>query len=72
MPEECRSRSWMMIGRSGGTRSSRGLTPSPTCSTPTLTSAKAGMYFESGSDSDSLPSSTSVIAATAVIGFDIE
>jgi hypothetical protein len=41
-------------------------------STPTFTSAKAGMYFETGSSSLSLPSSTSIIAATEVIGFDIE
>ncbi len=30
------------------------------------------MYFETGSSSASLPSSTSIIAATDVIGFDIE
>ena len=30
------------------------------------------MYFERGSSSPSLPSSTSIIAATLVIGFDIE
>ena len=30
------------------------------------------MYFERGSSSLSLPSSTSIIAATEVIGFDIE
>jgi hypothetical protein len=41
-------------------------------STPTFTSAKAGMYFETGSSSLSLPSSTSIIAATLVMGFDIE
>ena len=30
------------------------------------------MYFATGSSSLSLPSSTSIIAATLVIGFDIE
>ena len=30
------------------------------------------MYFATGSSSESLPSSTSIIAATEVIGFDIE
>ena len=44
----------------------------PGFSTPTFTSAKAGMYFERGSSSLSLPSSTSIIAATEVTGFDIE
>ena len=48
------------------------LPSSPRFSTPTFVSAKAGMYFETGSSSDSLPSSTSIIAATEVIGFDIE
>ena len=38
----------------------------------TFTSAKAGMYFASGSSSLSLPSSTSIIVAAAVTGFDIE
>ena len=46
--------------------------PDRACSTPTFASAKAGMYFETGSSSDSLPSSTSIIAATDVTGFDIE
>ena len=49
-----------------------GLPSSPGFSTPTLVSANAGMYFERGSSSLSLPSSTSIIAATEVIGFDIE
>jgi len=35
-------------------------------------SAKAGDVFATVSSSESLPSSTSIIAATEVIGFDIE
>lgn len=38
----------------------------------TFTSAKAGMYFDSGSCGDNLPSSTSIIAAVLVIGLVIE
>jgi hypothetical protein len=41
-------------------------------STPTFASAKAGIYFETGSSRDSLPSSISIIAATDVMAFDIE
>jgi len=41
-------------------------------STPTFTSANAGMYFASGSVTSSRPSSTSVIAATVTIGFVME
>ena len=60
----------MVIGRLS--RSSVSVTPSPGVSTPTFTSAKAGMYLATGSSSASLPSSTSIIAATEAIGFDIE
>ena len=65
-------RSWMVIGRLAGTSSSPIVPSSPFFSTPTLTSANDGMYFDKGSSSCSLPSSTSIIAATVVIGFDIE
>ena len=58
------------MGRLSGSSTQRRL--SPGFSTPTFTSAKAGMYFATGSSSESLPSSTSIIAATEVIGFDIE
>ena len=67
-----RSRSSIVIGRSSGSSTNAGLPSSSGFSTPTFTSAKAGMYFETGSSSASLPSSTSIIAATDVIGFDIE
>ena len=62
----------MVIGRLSGSSASAGLPLSSTFSTPTFTLAKAGMYFATGSSSASLPSSTSIIAATDVIGFDIE
>jgi hypothetical protein len=61
----------MVIARSSGSSTSASL-PSSRFLTPTLSVAKAGMYFETGSSSLSLPSSTSIIAATDVIGFDIE
>ena len=62
----------MVIGRCSGSSVSVTLPLSSRFSTPTFTSAKAGMYFDTGSSSLSLPSSTSIIAATEVIGFDIE
>ena len=67
-----RNRSLIVIGRLSGSRTSVSVPSSPRFSTPTFVSAKAGMYFETGSSSFSLPSSTSIIAATEVIGFDIE
>ena len=60
-------RSWTVIGRLSGARSS--LSP---LATPTFTLAKAGMYFETGSVMRSRPSSTSIIAATETIGLVIE
>ena len=62
----------MVIGRFTGTRSRPTAPSSPFFSTPTLTFANDGMYFETGSSSCSLPSSTSIMAATVVIGFDME
>ncbi len=62
----------MVIGRLTGSSTSAGLPLSQHFSTPTFMSAKAGMYFDTASSSLSLPSSTSIIAATDVIGFDIE
>ncbi len=72
MPEVCRSKSSIVIGRLTGSSTSDGLPLSSGLSTPTITSAKAGIYFETGSPSESLPSSTSIMAATDVTGFDIE
>ena len=60
-------RSWTVIGRLSGARSS--LSP---LTTPTFVFAKAGMYFETGSVMRSRPSSTSIIAATETIGLVIE
>ena len=72
MPEVCRSRSSTVTGRSGGT-SVRAGSPSPALEAmPTFTSAKAGMYLDTGSDGESLPSSTSIMAARQVIGLVIE
>src|SRR5213079_2586547 len=67
MPEVWRSRSRMVMGRAGGT-SSRVLLPSSAFfSTPTFTSAKEGMYLETGSSSLILPSWINCIATTEVI-----
>ena len=54
----------MVIGRSGAARS-----PS---AVRTVTSANSGMNVATGSSSDALPSSTSIIVATLVIGLVIE
>ncbi len=62
----------MVIGRLSGSSTSLGFAFSSGFSTPTFASANAGIYFETGSSSLSLPSSTSIIAVTLVIGFDIE
>ena len=40
--------------------------------TPTFASAKSGMNLDTGSASENLPASISIIAATLVIGFVIE
>ena len=62
----------MVIGRLTASRARTEPPSASRFSTPTSTLAKAGMYFDSGSLSASLPSSTSIIAATDVIGFDME
>jgi len=62
----------IVTGRCCGSSVSATLSAVPLLSTPTFISAKAGMYFATGSSSASLPSSTSIIAITDVIGFDIE
>ena len=54
----------MVIGPPGATRS-----PSPS---RTVTSANAGMNFETGSSSAIAPASTRLITATLVMGFVIE
>jgi hypothetical protein len=58
-------------GRSAGTSSSTGLPSASVFSSPTFMSAKEGMYFETGSSSDSLPASISIVA-TLVIGLVME
>ena len=69
MPEVWRIRSRIMIGRLGGT-SSLSL-PSPV-TTPTFMSFKAGRNWPMGELSRSLPSSTNIIAASAITGLVIE
>ncbi len=70
MPKPIRkvSRSRRVIGRLAGTTSSMG----PSIAFSTLRSANSGSSRSTGSSSRSLPSSTRIIAATAVIGLDIE
>ncbi len=72
MPEVCRSKSRIVIGRFSGSSLSGYWPASSERSTPTFVSANAGMYFETGSSSDSLPSSTSIMIATDVTALDIE
>jgi hypothetical protein len=67
MPEVCRSRSSIVIGRRSGTRSSTGLPFASFRSTPTFMPAKEGMYLLTGSASAILPRSTSIMAATLVM-----
>ena len=62
----------MVTGRSGGTSFSTGVPSAAAELTPTFTSANAGMNLDTGSASESLPASISIIAATLVIGFVIE
>ena len=62
----------MVTGRSGGTSFRTRRSVSRAELTPTFTSANAGMNLETGSASESLPASISIIAATLVIGFVIE
>src|SRR5437879_5737626 len=56
------------MGRSTGSSASTVLPFSSRFSTPTFRFANAGMYFETGSSRESLPSSTSIMAATAALG----
>ena len=66
MPEVCSSRSSIVIGRRGGTRSSTAFPVSSLRSTPTFMPAKDGIYLLTGSSSLIVPRSTSIIAATLV------
>ena len=67
MPEVCRSRSWIVIGRFSGTRSSL-----PLFSTPTFWLANSGMNLATGSLSRKWPSSSSIMMPTETIGLVIE
>src|SRR6478672_9765100 len=67
MPEVCRNRSWIVIGRVSGTRSSL-----PLFSTPTFWFANSGMNLAIGSLSRKWPSSSSIMVPTETIGFVIE
>ena len=67
-----RSRSCTVIARAAGRVRSATAPPSSTASSPTTSSAKAGMCFDTGSVSESRPSSTSCIAATEVMGLVME
>jgi hypothetical protein len=62
----------IVTGRSSDSSTRPTLPSSALFSTPTFMLAKAGMYLATGSSSESLPSSTSIIAMTDVTGFDIE
>ena len=62
----------IVIGRFNGSSLSGYCPASSEISTPTFAFAKERMYFDTGSSRDSLPSSTSIIAATEVTAFDIE
>ena len=62
----------MVTGRSAGTSFKIGVPSEATELTPTFISEKSGMNLETGSESLSLPASTSIIAATLVMGFVIE
>jgi hypothetical protein len=62
----------MVTGRSSGTSFRTGVPSSATDLTPTFTSANPGIYLDTGSESESLPASINIIAATLVMGFVIE
>ena len=62
----------MVTGRSGGTSVRTGAPSAALAAIPTFTPAKAGMYFDTGSDGESRPSSISIVAARQVIGLVIE
>ena len=57
-----------VIGRAGGLRSICCLS----ASTASICPLKSGRYFSTGSSRRTLPSSTSIISAVAVMGFEIE
>src|SRR4029078_2994709 len=59
-------------GRFNGTSLRIGVPSEATELTPTFTSAKSGMNLETGSESESVPASISIIAARLVMGFVIE
>ncbi|MNT48407.1 hypothetical protein D3C72_1851880 [compost metagenome] len=65
-------RSCTVIGRRAGTLSSTGLPSAPGFSMPTVMRAYSGRYIATGSSSFMRPSSTSIIAATVVMGLLIE
>ena len=67
MPEVCRNRSWIVIGRFSGTSSSL-----PLFSTPTFWSENSGMYLAIGSLSRKWPSSSSIMMPTETIGLVME
>ncbi len=72
MPDVWRSKSSIVIGRLSGSVAGETFPSSLRFSATTFTSEKAGIYFARGSARINLPSSTSIIAATDVTGFDIE
>ena len=67
-PAVCERTSRTVIGCAGFFSTSR---PSPFSAT-TIWPRNSGRYFSTGSSSRTFPSSTSIIRAVAVIGFDIE
>ncbi len=71
-PELWRIRSCTVMARLGATSSRVDLPSGAAFSSPTFTSLKAGMYLATGSLNASLPCSNSIMAATVVMGFDIE
>src|SRR2546422_3922656 len=72
MPDRCVSRSCTVTCRMAGTRESR----VPFAESPSATSTRsflnAGRYFETGSSSDSFPSSMSIMTPTLVTAFVME
>ncbi len=67
-----RIRSCTVIGRNCGSSAISTVPSALAFFTETFVSAKAGIYFDTGSASESLPSSISISAATATIGLVIE
>src|SRR2546422_4316549 len=72
VPDRCVSRSCTVTCRMAGTRESR----VPFAESPSATSTRsflnAGRYFETGSSSDSFPSSMSIMTPTLVTAFVME